>query len=189
MRAFIAVDIDEATRRVLAQLIREWSPIAPKLKWVAPDRIHLTLKFLGDIADADVPVISEGLDDVTREFAPIEVDLRGVGTFGRGERVRVVWAGINDAPHALKNLQRAIETVLEPIGFPPEGRPFAPHLTLARSRAPKALPDLTYAMLGAADRSFGSVYVNEVLLFESTLQRSGPAYRVMSRHALQGVVG
>lgn len=128
LRLFVALDLPDAVKTTLAALRTDITGAS----WVKPETMHLTLKFLGDgIEESRVPQLTAALNTV--QSAPFALALRGVGRFPPESRqpARILWARL-DAPPALPALASAVERALEPLGFPPEQRAFAPHLTLAR---------------------------------------------------------
>lgn len=183
MRSFIAVDLDPPLCKALSRAQARLRTIAPKLKYVDPDSMHLTLKFLGEIDPRSVPEISAKLDEVASRAAPMEFTIRDLGVFAdRGDRVRVVWAGIDDTDGSLAALQKSVEAAMDAIGYPPEGRPFSPHLTLARARRPVSISQLSAFVENEGSVRFGSQCVESITLYESRLTREGPIYSALSRH-------
>lgn len=133
MRLFVAFDLPAEVRQALGELIAQLCPLCPKARWVRSQSMHLTLKFLGhvdDQAEAQLAAIRSALAAV-HSPAPVEMQFRGVGFFPDARRPRVVWCGIDSSPNIVP-LAADISRALEPLGFPPEDRPFVPHLTLAR---------------------------------------------------------
>lgn len=186
MRSFIAVDLDAPLRKALGRAQDRIRAIAPKLRYVDPATIHLTLKFLGEIDPRRAPEISAALGAVADETRPFDFGVCELGVFSdRGGRVRVLWAGIDDADGALAAFQQRIERALDTIGFPPEQRPFSPHLTLARSRRPMQIPQLTNCLEEEADTRFGAQFVESIVLYESDLTCDGPVHTPLSRHGLR----
>ncbi|HPF40720.1 MAG TPA: RNA 2',3'-cyclic phosphodiesterase [Phycisphaerae bacterium] len=187
MRVFIAVDLDAQIRKALSRAQDALRAAAPKLRHVDPSSVHLTLRFLGEIDPRRITEIAGALRVVASQTAPFEVDVSGLGRFDdRRGRIRIVWAGVRDEDDALSALQTRIELAMEGAGFPREGRPFSPHLTLARAKVPVAIPRLTEEIQAGADTAFGQQSIEEIVVYESTLTREGPIYNAVSRHALEG---
>ena len=187
MRVFIAVDLDAQIRKALARAQDALRAAAPKLRYVDPSSVHLTLKFLGEIDPRRVTEIAAALSAVASHTTPFEVDVHSLGRFDdRRGRIRIVWAGVRDEDDALSALQKRVETAMEGAGFPPEGRPFSPHLTLARAKVPVLIPNLAEEIHKGADTAFGQQSIEEIVVYESTLTRAGPVYNAVSRHALVG---
>lgn len=190
MRLFVAVEIGELLSQHVAEVSRELqrraADAAPhaKVTWVPPDRMHLTIRFIGEVDDGKAALVRE-------VFAPsfplssFGLTLCGVGTFPRGGTPRVVWIGVTDGREGLLAVERAVSARLESLGIPAEDRPFSPHLTLARVREPDRLkaPRLVD---GLTDRSVGSVRVDAITLFHSKLSPKGPTYTSLVRSVLSG---
>src|SRR5947207_10970042 len=145
MRCFIAIDLPPDIKAEISRqqaALRAALAQAPardqKINWTRPDGIHLTLKFLGETDR--VNEVTEALQGIG-PFEKFSVEVKGFGFFPDARRPRVLWTGI-DAPPALGELASRVETAMEKMGFPPEGRAFAPHLTLARFKSPGSEPAL-----------------------------------------------
>jgi 2'-5' RNA ligase len=133
LRLFVACELPAEMKAALASLqeaLREKG--APRLRWVRPEGIHLTLKFLGAVPQEKVTAICEALAPTVQGIPPLALSLAEVGTFGDRRGPRVVWVGMEGNLEPLARLQQRVEKALEPLGFPPERRAFSPHLTLAR---------------------------------------------------------
>ncbi len=190
MRAFIAIDLPVSVREALAQKQSELRASLAHLdtakhdrvsdiRWSHPEGIHLTLKFLGEISDAQVKQVSDGLAalEIIRSF-PIEV--KGFGFFPGPARPRVFWTGV-EAPADLAQLAGRIEDLMERLGFPREQRSFNPHLTLARFKDPRPIPSLRTLVEQQANPSLGKFEASEFFLFESKLSPHGAEYRKVER--------
>ena len=158
------------------------------MKWVDPDSIHLTLKFLGNI-DSDITgKITSALEEAVRGTSPFSVELSGLGVFPNIRRVQVVWVGLAGEVAKLGQLQQRIETGLIPLGFAAESRSFTPHLTLGRVRdyaAPDERQDLGQLVTGTGFEAKCKVNVDAVHLIKSQLTREGPIYSKISTVALK----
>jgi 2'-5' RNA ligase len=134
MRVFISINLNAPIRVALTQLLRALQAAAPplKLKWVAPESQHLTLQFLGEIPDTKVPYIKQVLVPVVSVIAPFDWTLQGLGCFPNQRNPNVLWVGVHEPTGVLQRLQVSVSKALQSIGFAPDSRPFAPHLTLAR---------------------------------------------------------
>ena len=137
MRLFLAVELPEILLEELEAAVAPLREEAPELAWVSPRKRHLTLKFLGDVERETVPSLVEMTDRIVRGRAPFAINLREVGAFPNFRRARVVWIGVEQEPR-LELLQHDVEVACELAGFELDGRPFRPHVTLARRRS--ALP-------------------------------------------------
>lgn len=135
VRSFIAIDLPPAAKACLHDLERELKKGKHSaIKWVSPESIHLTLKFLGNV-DADrIDAIVEAMRQATVGMASFHLELGELGAFPNFGRPRVAWVGLRGQLDRLIALQKRLDSLLTPLGFPPEERPFSPHLTLSRVR-------------------------------------------------------
>jgi 2'-5' RNA ligase len=135
VRSFIAIELPEAVKTGLKQLQTELTlPRYSFVKCVAPEGIHLTLKFLGNIPAKKVTDITGVMVQASQEVSPFQLQITEVGAFPNMKRPRVLWVGIKGEVDKLVGWQQRIDNGLVPLGFPKEARPFTPHLTLARLR-------------------------------------------------------
>ena len=188
MRLFIAVELDETVRaeagRVVDILQRRAHTLAPRarLTWVTPERMHLTVRFIGAADDARLGELHRVLEP-TFEAARFSLSVQGTGAFPPKGPPRVVWAGLRDGRDRLLALEREITARLSTIGIPAEDRPYSPHLTLGRVRDPAGLRSA--ALLdGLQSHPFGETPIDAITLFESRLSPKGPSYVALSRRAL-----
>ena len=135
IRSFIAIELPEEVRGGLARLRNELKRNEHKfVKWVNPDGLHLTLKFLGNIPSKRVTEIINVIEEVTQGVSAFHLEISGLGAFPGLKQVRVFWVGIGGEVDKLSKLQQNIDSALASLAFPKEERPFLPHLTLARIR-------------------------------------------------------
>jgi len=177
VRLFVALEIPPAVRENLAGLIRDLRAIAPQPKWVRPENLHITLKFIGEVADTKLEAIRQALGEVRSE-APVTLDFRGLGFFPNEKYPRVFWAGM-EASANLKGLATDIDRAMEKLGIPREQRPFSPHLTLARLQPPGLPEKLRSVIKENATRDFGALHINQFHLIESKLKPSGAEYTTL----------
>lgn len=133
MRLFLAINLAATVRREVINATAPLRAAAPAVSWADETKLHLTLKFLGEQPDAVVEPLRQGMDAVTRTHRQFRMRLGGIGAFPNFRRARVVWMGIAADPR-LELLHHDLEVACEQLGFEVEGRPFRPHLTLARVR-------------------------------------------------------
>ena len=135
IRSFIAIELPEEAKRGLTKLRNELERGEHAfVKWVDPEGIHLTLKFLGNITSKRVAEVTESMEGATRGISPFHLEISGLGAFPNLRQPRVLWVGISGELDKLSGLQRNIDSALIPLGFTKEERSFVPHLTLARIR-------------------------------------------------------
>jgi 2'-5' RNA ligase len=178
MRIFIAIDLPDSLRESLGGVQRELRPSAPNARWVAPESIHLTLRFLGEVPAARVEEAAGALTGLS--WKPFEIHARSIGFFPGERSPRVLWVGL--AASSLEELAAEIDARMERLGFEPERRAFRPHLTLARSRETRLTSELTRAAQRFEDFEFGSFVANSMVLFESVLKPGGAVYRKLREY-------
>lgn len=186
MRTFVAIDLDDDVKRPLAALQARLKPHCPGLRWVDPAKIHLTLKFIGEIADDRILDIGAALDELAAQCRPFQIAIEQVGVFGQNGPVKVVWVGVSDDEHgALPRCHDLCERLLDPLGIPREHRPFRPHLTLARNRDLRQSETIRRAVELHAELRVGVQEVESVTFYQSILTSRGPVYQPLSRHVFQ----
>ena len=135
IRSFISLPISEQARGILRKTINEIDGVIQnKIRWVRPEGIHLTLKFMGDIKTDKIDALLLLLPEIATEVTPFELTLSELGCFPNNRRPRVLWAGVKGDLSILQNLHLAVDNVVEQVGLPRERRGFSPHLTLGRVR-------------------------------------------------------
>jgi RNA 2',3'-cyclic 3'-phosphodiesterase len=174
VRLFIAIEIPENIRTAFASLLNEFRAIAPQLKWVRAENLHVTLKFLGETESVKLAELRNVLSAV-RSSEPVNLEFCGLGFFPNEKRPRVFWAGMETSPN-LKTLAADIDQVTHRLGFPLEERPFAPHLTLARFPLPGIPPKFLQAIREKGAQTFGSLRTHDFHLIESKLKPTGAEY-------------
>jgi 2'-5' RNA ligase len=153
---------------------------------VSPEKIHLTLKFFGNVEESRIDSISKSIEEPIRNTLPFSLKVRGIGVFPNLRNPRVIWMGLLDARDVLTSLQKQIEAQLERIGFQPEDRPFQPHLTLGRMKSSRGREELVRQMEKHNEEEFGDLKVERVVLFKSDLRPSGPIYTPLTELRLGG---
>ena len=186
MRLFVALDMDQAVLDRMADLQKTLrqatNPGAHEVKWVQPEQMHLTLKFLGPVEDDDVTHVCAIVQETANRYDAFELTCKGVGVFGRP--ARVVWAGV-DGGQSLKKMQRELDERFTRAGWAAENRAFAAHLTLCRVKSAQAGFALASAIAPHEQEVFGDVWVDSVVVYESRLSSAGPEYRVVCRAPLK----
>jgi RNA 2',3'-cyclic 3'-phosphodiesterase len=184
-RAFIAIPLPEGLRTRLASAQETLRPARAGVTWVDPGRLHVTLKFLGDLSDEARGPLEEGLRRVAAAAAPIDLEARGLGAFPASGTPRVVWAGLEEkAPGRLAALARGVEEAAAAAGFPPEGRPFAAHVTLGRVKSPRNAAALRALIEAGRDVEAGAFRADAFVLFRSDLSPQGPTYTDVAQFKL-----
>lgn len=184
MRAFMAVEITEPVRAALAREIESLRRAADPVKWVEPQNIHLTVKFLGDVPDDKIAVLAARARECCARFPACDLELKGAGAFPNMGRPRVIFVDGADQPPVLADLAAALDDAMTEFGIAREERGFRCHITLGRVRMPRPAPDLAEKLRKMQNTSFGIVPVKEVVLMKSDLTPRGPIYTPVDRFPL-----
>jgi len=189
VRSFIAIELPDELKLELSQLVAKLkSGEQSWVKWVDPYNIHLTLKFLGNVAVDMLDGITGALEKAAQGIAPFHLEVKELGVFPNLRRVQVAWVGISGEVDKLAQLQQHIESNLAPLGFAPESRPFVPHLTLARLRDQALLAErqrFGQLITGTRFEAANAIKVNAISLMRSQLTREGAIYSRISSVGLK----
>jgi 2'-5' RNA ligase len=186
MRLFFAIELGESLLDLLERETTALVAEAPELSWTTREKRHLTLKFLGDVPDDAVPPLVEAAQWAAGRHQPLEMTIREVGAFPNFRRARVVWLGVEQDPR-LELLHHDLEIACEQAGFEVEGRPFRPHITLARVRSPLPVERAReLARVARTVRLRATEQVEGITLYQSILAPSGAQYRRMHVATLGG---
>ena len=191
IRAFIAIPLPHSLLEKLAGLQRQLEAQVPprSVRWVRGEGIHLTLKFLGDTPTDKLPAITQALAAVARHAPGCTFTVEGLGCFPNPRRPRVVWVGVQEPTGWLAILQDAIEEVMAPLGYPPEGRGFTPHLTLGRIRRGTSRSDAAQVgeiVTGTTVDVLAEVPADHFALIRSVLKPTGAEYTTLEKFPLRG---
>jgi 2'-5' RNA ligase len=155
------------------------------VKWVRPESIHITLKFLGDVEEESVEEIEGVLHKSVQGFSPFSIELSDTGVFPHVHRPRVLWVGIKKGAQELGGLARKVDASLQELGFEPEKRHFSAHITLGRVRSPHGM-DTTIKEMISTDFRTKSFHVESIEFMKSDLKPTGAVYTVLRHLPLQG---
>jgi 2'-5' RNA ligase len=180
MRAFIGLALPEAIRARLQRLQSELGASGVDVKWVEPANLHVTVKFLDEISEAQRQAIETMIGQVASREAPFELGLDGVGAFPSVNAPRVVWVGLAQGRESLVRIAQALEQEGQRIPLRREERAFAAHLTLGRVRSSKRLGSLAERLRSAAPPTPASWRVASLTLYQSVLGSGGPRYTVLA---------
>ncbi len=188
-RAFIAVDLPETVQVFLAELQETIKSYEVPVKWVRPQNIHLTLKFLGDTDTAQTARIVAAMTLAARDCPGVSLTAKDIGVFPDLKRPRVVWAGVNGQLEILKNLQRTLDDHLADLGFPKDRRTFSAHLTMGRVKGKIVSARMKAAIDGLKGSESEPFEVDRIVLFKSELRPTGAVYTqvhqvLFSRHLI-----
>ncbi|MGQ9833313.1 MAG: RNA 2',3'-cyclic phosphodiesterase [Candidatus Villigracilaceae bacterium] len=190
LRSFIAIELPATLQEAIYQacLPLRQALGSSLVRWVPPQNLHLTLKFLGDVSSANLDLLKQMLRAETERQPPFELEVGTLGSFPNPKRARVIWVGIQ-APATLTTLQRNIETAAARLGYLSEERHFSPHLTVGRVSQHATIADqqkirtlLESTQIGV----IGRAQVTSVCLFRSDLQPTGAVYTPLFEAPLRG---
>ncbi|MCK4753090.1 MAG: RNA 2',3'-cyclic phosphodiesterase [Planctomycetes bacterium] len=188
MRLFIAIDIDkenkDALRALQKQLQSKLDIKKSDVKWVNPDNVHLTLKFLGEVKDTNIAEICNIVELVATRHESFDLDVESVGYFG-ARSAKVLWVGISNGSKNLHRLQKELERQLASAGWPEDSREFNGHLTLCRIRSSKAGIKLAEITENYKDFKLGTISADSISVYQSQLTPSGPVYTLLGNYKLQ----
>jgi len=186
IRTFIAIELPEAVLSHIEKVQKGIKSCGFKASWVQTKGIHLTLKFLGNIAASDAEKVGEAMSETAKAHRPISLSAKGIGVFPGIKKPRVIWVGLSGDTHPLIQMQKNLDENLQCLGFPKEDRPFKGHLTLARIKE-----SIDAAKLLEAMNKFGSFEsekftADKIILFKSELKPSGAVYTKLINVNLKG---
>ena len=184
VRTFTAVEITDEILGRLQDLIDLLRPVDADVKWIAPDNLHWTLNFLGEVDLREIPDVCKAVIQAAAQFEPFEVETFGLGAFPTLERPRTIWVGVREGQQQMIALQDELSSRLAKLGYRPEHRRFQPHLTIGRVRSRRGVVELTRMLKEHAEFDVGAMYVPEVVVFSSTLESSGAIYQPLGRGKL-----
>jgi 2'-5' RNA ligase len=185
MRLFVAIELDGRIKDALGRAQALLAAHDRAVRWVTRDQMHLTLAFLGEVPDGRVPVVCDAVRRAAGRCRPFDLTVSGGGCFPPGGGVRVVWVGVQEPTGRLPSLQAAVAEELDAVGFPKEGRPFSPHLTLGRVRDDRTRGGLR-ADVGALSVPPLGQSVSAIRVVASELHASGARYSTVAECALAG---
>jgi len=184
LRTFIAADVGKAIRDRLVQLQEKLARTGTQVKWVEPENLHVTLLFLGEVDDRQIPGVCSIVANETAKHPPFLMAVETVGCFPNLRRPRVLWVGIGQGMQELCAIHDALEMPLQELGYRREERRYTPHITLGRVKSDRETSPLAEALDKQAAWRGGEVPVAELLVLSSELTPKGPVYSVLSRPKL-----
>jgi len=187
MRCFVAIEIDEERRQAMRRAVDEVRAMTAtsrgRISWARPEGWHVTLKFLGDVAESRLEAVRGSLAAAVRGIGSFEMVLRGLAGWPRGNHARVLAVGVEDDGHSAR-LAGVVDGALEPVGFARETRDYVAHLTVARLRDTAAVRAIARATAPFEQALFGTMPVERMGLYESVLGPDGAKYRRIEDYAL-----
>ena len=178
-RTFIALDIPFNCRKLIKEHVTAWRSHQADVRWVDPDNLHLTIKFLGEVPENRLEPVLSACKAVAETHKDFSLCLSGTGAFPDAANPRVLWVGIKGDLSAMSGLQFVLDLALEEKGFTREVRPFLPHLTTGRVRSRRRITEFMESYLKDGIES-ASFIVNEITVYRSELTGSGPLYHQLA---------
>ena len=185
IRAFIAITPPTPLQQTVAEVRQVFQRLSLPWRWITPNHIHLTLKFLGNVPDESVTPLIQAIEHAFQGQMAFPLRAKALGCFPHPARPRVLWVGLDDPSQALGRLHEHLTAALTPLGFPPEDRPFHPHLTLARVQNGTRSRPLLSVLQTYQNQDFGEFLVTQVHLVQSQLQRGGALHTLLHSVMLQ----
>ena len=178
LRTFLAIDLPSDLHKIIVQKQERLRRELPQINWVKSQNLHITLKFLGDTPEAKIADLKQVIQEALKGVSPFVLTLRGFGVFPDKRAPRTIWTGIDSDHNALEDLASHVESSVISLGFPEEGKPFRPHLTLARIKKDHRATGHAIENSGLLNDPFifGRLLVEHVTLFQSELRPTGSVY-------------
>lgn len=176
IRSFLAIELSESLKEIVAQYIRELGQVPSRIKWISPHQTHLTMKFFGSITQETIEDIFGTLSPALAIYPRFYLTLNGLGAFPNLFRPRVIWLSLGGETEILQGLHQTIEQALIPLGIAKEDRPFHGHLTLGRNKENQVNEKLYRRLSEYLKEETAPFEVEELALFRSDLKPAGPEY-------------
>jgi len=184
LRLFFALPLSPRMIDIVSHHMEQFRSSGADIKWVKPENLHVTLKFLGETPKARLVTIIEAGKRSHAGIEPFETFWSGFGAFPSLKKARVIWAGMSKGQESLKRLALTLEQEMVHEGYPAESREFTPHLTIGRTRSPAGLEKLARLVESSRNSKIGTMQVTTFSLMKSTLTPGGPIYEELSKFSL-----
>lgn len=182
-RIFTAIDVPDNYRRLIKERIDAWCTYRADIRWVKPENLHFTLKFLGEVTEDQIKIICSTCREIAASHKTFSVSLAGTGVFPDHRNPRVLWIGVTGEVDMFCSLQNALDLTLEKSGFQRETRPFLPHLTTGRVRSRRKIAGFLSNYL-KEKVAFEPFTIKELAVYRSEITGSGPLYHLLARYPL-----
>ncbi len=184
LRTFIAVEIDDDTRNKISQIQNSFKNHKTGIKLVAPNNIHITLIFIGNIEISKISEIDKELQSFISAIKPFEILPKKIGYFPNIKNPKIIWIGIEDGKEILIKLNEKIKPLLKNCKITTEDRDFHPHITIGRIKSSNNTEKLKTVLLNLPEQRFNPIYINSISLIESNLTPEGPQYKTIVKWEL-----
>jgi 2'-5' RNA ligase len=179
VRTFIAILLHGSLHNTLGEIIDKLASSKAKVKWVEPQNVHITLKFLGNVDEERLPEVYAACERAATGIDPIDLEMRAIDCFPNRKSPRIVWLGIERGAEAVKRLRERVEAELTGIGFSPEEKLFRAHLTIGRVKGKGGLSPLCRLLDEKKNIFVGSMRAEKISVMKSKILPSGPEYTEM----------
>ena len=187
IRTFIAIKTSQRVTNNVAKVIGRLAALSDQYRWVDADNLHVTLNFVGDVVDVEVPELCQLIKHAVEPFEPFELSLHGVSGFSSADEPRVLWIGVDEGAESLKLIYKSLADVLHHWGVNKDRNEYIPHMTLGRlKRGGRWNEELLGLVHKLRNHDGGFCHVEELIVYSSYLERSGPTYTPMARIKLKG---
>ena len=187
IRTFIGIKASQRVTNNVTSVINRLAATNDKYRWLEPENLHVTLNFVGDVVDIEIPELCKLLKEAVQPLKSFEMSLQGVNGFNSAQEPRVLWIGVDEGKDALSVLNKTLSEVLHHWGVNKERNEYIPHMTLGRlGRGGKWNEELLTLVHKLRNHDGGFCHVSEVVIYSSYLDRSGPTYTPMARIKLKG---
>ncbi len=187
IRTFIAIRTAQRVNNNVSKVIGRLAATCDKYRWVEPENLHVTLNFVGDVVDVEVPELCKLIKNAVEPIEPFDLSIHGVSGFASAEEPRTLWIGVDKGGDSLQSLYKALAEVLHHWGVNKDRNEYVPHMTLGRvARGGRWNDELLALVHKLRNHDGGFCHVNEVVVFSSFLDRGGPTYTPMARIKLKG---
>jgi len=176
VRTFIAIVLDNSLHPTMSRIIEKLSSSNAKVKWVEPENVHLTLKFLGNVEEERLPEVFEACERAVKDMRAIDLEMKALGCFPDVKSPRIVWLGIERGAEGVRKLQERVESELRAVGFPKEEKTFKAHLTIGRVKGKQGLSRLCRLLEEEKNFFVGSMRCEKISVMKSKTLPAGPVY-------------
>ena len=175
-RTFLALPLDEAIQRQLAEIQQQLDTVGAAVRWTDPHQLHVTVKFLGDVADKEMVDVCAIATEVAEGIGAFDFSVGHIISAPPHGQMRMVWVGIDEPTGRMEELHRQLDLAYGGMGYKQENRGFRPHLTLGRVKSGRMVLQFRQAVAAMSDMQFGQQGADDLILFASELTREGPVY-------------
>ena len=179
VRTFVAITLHGSLHNTLSEIVSKLSSANAKVKWVKPENVHLTLKFLGNVEEERLPEVFSACERAAEGVSPIDLEMRALGCFPDTKSPRIVWLGIERGVEAVKRLQERVENEFTAVGFSREEKAFKAHLTIGRVKGKQGMSRLCRLLEEERNIFVGVMHAEKISVMKSKTLPAGPVYSEM----------